>query len=391
MSGYGFTSGGITYDSVGDWTSVTTNGIAQNRTHGPTHELLTAGGSSVVTDVKGNMTTLPAVLSGLQPPASSLSLSRDFDNKLASADIDANGTADVSFQYDALGRRVARTGTGGSFVFVQMDQQTIADYPVGGAASTPTYRYVYASYIDEPVVRKGAGTGGTMVYFHRNHQYSITAITTSAGAISERYAYTAYGQPTILDPSGVALPTSNFPIHTSYTGREWDATLGLHHFRARWMSPSAGRFLGRDPIGFEGSEWGLYEFVDSKPLIDADPFGEFSIAMLGLRQRRTRNAIEVCRRCYMQNGYCVADVSGSTWLESQIRRLLPLPAQTGGWNEIPGSRRFFSRKDWNADCCSSCAELGDVVNSCETFYSEPTKWKIWNPPPPPPRNSGPWA
>jgi YD repeat-containing protein len=103
------------------------------------------------------MTVIPAVLSGLQPPASSLSLSWDFDNKLASADIDANGTADVSFQYDALGRRVARTGTGGSFVFVQMDQQTIADYPVGGAASTPTYRYVYASYIDEPVVRKGAG------------------------------------------------------------------------------------------------------------------------------------------------------------------------------------------------------------------------------------------
>jgi hypothetical protein len=51
-----------------------------------------------------------------------------------------------------------------------MDQQTIADYPVGGAASTPTYRYVYASYIDEPVVRKTAGAGGTLVYFHRNHQ-----------------------------------------------------------------------------------------------------------------------------------------------------------------------------------------------------------------------------
>jgi hypothetical protein len=118
----------------------------------------------------------------------------------------------VNFQYDALGRRVARTGTGGSVVYVQMDQQTIADYPVGGAATTPTFRYVYASYIDEPVVRKTAGTGGTLVCFHRNHQYSITAVTTSAGAIAERYAYSAYGQPTILDPSGVALPTSNFSI-----------------------------------------------------------------------------------------------------------------------------------------------------------------------------------
>jgi RHS repeat-associated protein len=96
-----------------------------------------------------------------------------------------------------------------------------------------------------------------LVYFHCNHQYSVTAITTSTGAIAERYAYSAYGQPTILDPSGVTLPTSNFSIRTSYTGREWDATLGLHHFRARWMSGLTGRFLSRDPMGYIDG-FGLY-------------------------------------------------------------------------------------------------------------------------------------
>ena len=180
---------------------------------------LTAGGQNVATDVKGNITTLPA---NLRPAGATtaLNLTWESDNKLRSADIDANGTADVHFQYDALGRRVARTGTGGSVVYVQMDQQTIADYPVGGAATTPTFRYVYASYIDEPVVRKTAGTGGTLVYFHRNQQYSVTAVTTSTGTIAERYAYSAYGQPTVFDASGAVLQTSNFSIHTSYTGRE---------------------------------------------------------------------------------------------------------------------------------------------------------------------------
>jgi hypothetical protein len=100
MSGYGFTNAGTTYDdedrltgyqrtngalsqswnltSVGDWNSVTTSGIGfqpvvQNRTHGPTHELLTAGGQTVNTDVKGNITLLPAALSSsLSPTASSL-------------------------------------------------------------------------------------------------------------------------------------------------------------------------------------------------------------------------------------------------------------------------------------------------------------------------------
>ena len=210
---------------------------------------LTAGGQNVATDVKENITTLPA---NLRPTGATtaMNLTWDSDNKLRSADIHANGTADVNFQYDALGRRVARSGTGGSEVYVQMDQQTIADYPVGGAASTPTSRYVYASYIDEPVVRKGPTSTSTAHFYHRNHQYSVTAITTSIGAVAERYAYTAYGQPTILDASGTVLQTSNFSLRTSYTGREWDATLGLHHFRARWMSGLTGRFFTRDPIGY---------------------------------------------------------------------------------------------------------------------------------------------
>jgi RHS repeat-associated protein len=293
MSGYGFTSAGTSYDDedrltgyartngtftqswnltkVGDWTSVTTNGTAQNRTHGPTHELLTAGGQSLETDPKGNITLLPTVLSSsLTPQASRLIW--DFDNKLRGADLGNNSSVDVNFQYDALGRRVARTGTGGSVVYVQYDQQTIADYPVGGVASTPTNRYVYASYIDEPVVRKAAGTGGTIHYYHRNQQYSITAMTTSTGAVAERYAYTAYGQPTILNASGSVLTSSAVGNRYTYTGREWDETLGLHHFRARWMSPMTGRFLGRDPIGYEDGML-LYEMLGTTPLNAMDPNG----------------------------------------------------------------------------------------------------------------------
>jgi len=91
-----------------------------------------------------------------------------------------------------------------------------------------------------------------------NHQYSITAVTTSTGSIAERYAYSAYGQPTILNASGAVISATTLSNRYSFTGREWDATLGLHHFRARWMSPSAGRFLTRDPIGFKGSRWNLY-------------------------------------------------------------------------------------------------------------------------------------
>jgi RHS repeat-associated protein len=113
----------------------------------------------------------------------------------------------------------------------------------------------------------------TTTHNHSNQQYSITAVTTSAGAIAERYAYSAYGEPTILDPSGTVIASSSINNRYSYTGREWDATVGLYHFRARWMSPKSGRFLARDPIGFMGSAWDLYEMLATGPLVRIDPLG----------------------------------------------------------------------------------------------------------------------
>ena len=106
-----------------------------------------------------------------------------------------------------------------------------------------------------------------------NQQYSITAVTTSTGSIAERYAYTAYGQPTILDASASVLSSSAINNRYTYTGREWDATLGLHHFRARWMSPSAGRFVTRDPIEFLDG-FSLYSTYFSLDL--GDPLGLLS-------------------------------------------------------------------------------------------------------------------
>jgi RHS repeat-associated protein len=119
----------------------------------------------------------------------------------------------------------------------------------------------------------------TTTHNHSNQQYSITAVTTSAGAIAERYAYSAYGEPTICDASGSVIASSTINNRYSYTGREWDATVGLHHFRARWISPKTGRFLGRDPVGYL-DEAELYQYCDSKPHIQMDPSGEVPIVAI---------------------------------------------------------------------------------------------------------------
>jgi RHS repeat-associated protein len=296
MSGYGFAVGSSGYDdedrlvnwersdtnldqswnlsAVGNWNSITENSSTQNRTHGPTHEMLTVASQSVTHDAKGNMTLIPAVLrptnSGLPPTASRLSW--DFENKLIAADTDNDSTDDIFYKFDALGRRVGRDDGTANVVYFQDGQQTIADYPSGTAAGSPTYTYVHASYIDEPVMRGGSGA---LRYYHRNQQYSITAVSDGGGSVVERYAYSAYGQVTFVDASGSEISNSAISNRFTYTGREWDNGLSLYHYRARMYDSVAGRFASRDPMGFGGSKWNFYQYVQSSPVCMIDPSGLF--------------------------------------------------------------------------------------------------------------------
>jgi RHS repeat-associated protein len=265
MSGYGFSIPTNGYDSedrlvgynrndnnmsqtwnlslVGDWNSVTTNGTAQSRTHGPTHELLSAAGENVTHDVKGNMTLIPA---SLRPNATALKLNWDFDNRMSTADVGNDNSIDVTYKWDALGRRVYRDDSTTTEIYFQAGQQTIADYVVGAAAASPKYNYVYASYIDEPVLREEPSTS-TKLYFHRNQQYSVVAVTDGSGGIEERYAYSAYGTSKIADEIGTARTANAAGSRCLFTGREWDPTISLYHYRARIYDAVSGRFLARDP------------------------------------------------------------------------------------------------------------------------------------------------
>ncbi len=260
VNGFGFNAADTTYDfedrltqwkrangtenqswnltAVGDWQSFTRNGTATARTHGPTHELLAIGSASLSYDAKGNLTQDTS-----RSPTQNYIW--NFDNKMKSADIDGNGSPDVTFEFDALGRRVARTQGSDAVIYYQVVQQTIADYPRGGAATSPTYRYFWASYIDELIARKATGSGGELLFGHRNQQYSILSLSDSSGAVVERISYTAYGQPTFTNAAGTTLSSSAKATRYTYTGREWDASLQLLHFRARWMSGVSGRFEGR--------------------------------------------------------------------------------------------------------------------------------------------------
>ena len=97
-------------------------------------------------------------------------------------------------------------------------------------------------------------------------------MTDESGNVTERYAYDAYGVPTIFDAAGVELTSSAEKNRFMYTGREWDEDLSLYYYRARMYDPYSGRFCSRDPIGYRGGI-NLYEYVRSRPLVGTDPHG----------------------------------------------------------------------------------------------------------------------
>ena len=114
--------------------------------------------------------------------------------------------------------------------------------------------------------------GGGDRYFHRNQQYSITALTDSSGNVTERYAYTAYGKLLVFDSAGAALTNSADNNRYTYTGREWDEAVELYHYRARMFDAESGRFCSKDPTGYQDSR-NQYLFEAANPSGYLDPSG----------------------------------------------------------------------------------------------------------------------
>src|SRR5262249_44235777 len=123
----------------------------------------------------------------------------------------------------------------------------------------------------------GPGDGPQMLYYHRDHLGSITAISNEAGAVVEPLAYEAYGKRRF--PTGLADPgNSILGLHTErgFTAHEHLDELGLIHMNGRVYDPLLGRFFTADPtIESPGNlqSYNRYSYVWNNPLGASDPTG----------------------------------------------------------------------------------------------------------------------
>jgi RHS repeat-associated protein len=100
-----------------------------------------------------------------------------------------------------------------------------------------------------------------------DYQNSIVDIQSFAtGALVEHRSYDGYGN-IVVD----AAPTVG--DNYGYTGFWRDTGTGLLAAQNRWYDPKTGRWIAQDPIGFDGGQTDLSQYVGNNPTNATDPSG----------------------------------------------------------------------------------------------------------------------
>jgi len=214
-------------------------------------------------------------------------------NRLVRVTNTAGTTTHVAYAHDALGRRVCvvtgapaanpcQTTGGITTDLYYSDSWQVLEEKVG---STTKVQYVWSPvYVDAMVLRDrdangtpGDGLHGQgleqRLYVQQDANFNVTALVDTSGNAVERYVYDPYGAVTYLSGSWGRRGSSEYAWVYLHQGGRYEDNAKLYHFRNRELSPTLGRWMQNDPLGYGAGDANLYRALANSPLVNTDFLG----------------------------------------------------------------------------------------------------------------------
>ncbi|MEO8847631.1 MAG: RHS repeat-associated core domain-containing protein, partial [Casimicrobiaceae bacterium] len=194
----------------------------------------------------------------------------DGEDRLIAFDDSSVGTSD-SYQYDDYGERIARSDSSGATSFLT-DRAGMSGFSqlLRARASAGDATYVWSGgnliSVADPVATH---------YPLSDALSSTQALADAGGAISDRYAYDAFGQ--------LTSHVGSTSMSHQFAGEQNDAESGLVYLRARYYDPRTGVFLTRDPAEgnpFDPVSMHPYLYASANPVNRIDPSGRETLLEL---------------------------------------------------------------------------------------------------------------
>jgi RHS repeat-associated protein len=270
------------FDALGNWTTAWTGSTPQTRVTNAQNEITSVGATALTHDANGNLTTDEA----------GHKLVYDAWNRLHMV-ATVNGKPVAIYAYDALGRRVSEFLNASSPAETRhcyySDRWQVIEERVQTTARSTTGRlnaqYVWSPVYVDALIERDRDTNGDAilderVYALQDANWNVTAIVAGPGVagqavgnIINRFAYSPYGTTQVMTPSWTAASSTAIPWKHTFQGLAGNTFTGLYDARNRDYSPTLGRFIEPDPIGFQAGDNNFYRFVGNRPVGRNDPLG----------------------------------------------------------------------------------------------------------------------